>query len=216
MNTREYLQIWSEASAEVASQALGAAFKVELEQGSDPGPVKPEADAGVWLEFAVADPISAKQAFWISPAAALYLGQSFMGEDPDPLAPLTPDHCDAAAELFRQIAGNAALALKSRVGKECPINFSGSVKPGWSPDVRGRFQWMVEGHPPFAVEVQLDSELRSSEAQSAAKPQAPAPPPPTPFATPPPAPAAPAPASERNLDLLLEIRARGSDSFWQA
>lgn len=222
MNTQEYLQIWSKASADVLQQALGTSFQVEVDP--EPDATSP-ADEGVWLEFAASEPISAQQAFWISPADATFLAQAFMGETADPLATFTADHADAVAELFRQISGAAALALKPGLGKEFELRFVAAAAPGWTPATRTRFRVTPSGHPPLAVHVQLDTAL--ADAQSAAAPDStslarsaplaakpmvakpPMPPavPPGPAAPPPlPPPSAPA-ASEasRNLNLLLDM-----------
>lgn len=218
MNTREYLQIWSETSAEVASQALATSIRVELEPETDSAPAAPEAEGGLWMEFTVEAPISVKQVFWLAPPDTLLLGQLFMGEEPDPQAQPTPDHGDAASELFRQIAGSAALLLKSRIGKECPIQFAGSAKPAWAPVAQAQFQWSVEGREPFKLLVQLDAEVKPAaapeEAAAAdAKPSAAAPnsapaaaaaaAAPNAF-LPPPAPSGSV-IEPRNLDLLLDI-----------
>jgi flagellar motor switch protein FliN/FliY len=220
VNTQEYLQIWSKASTEVLQQALGTPFQVEVDPKSDAAPL---ADEGVWLEFAASEPISAQQAFWISPSDATFLAQAFMGETADPLAPFTSDHADAVAELFRQVAGAAALAFKPSLGKEFELRFITAATPAWTPVTRARFRVVPEGHPPLAVHVQLDSALTSSQppaalersplAQQAQFNSGPSilQPPMAPSAIP--SPAAPAlfaapapPASEpRNLNLLLDM-----------
>ena len=222
MNTQEYLQIWSKASADVLQQALGTSFQVEVDP--EPDATSP-ADEGVWLEFAASEPISAQQAFWISPADATFLAQAFMGETADPLATFTADHADAVAELFRQISGAAALALKPGLGKEFELRFVAAAAPGWTPATRTRFRVTPSGHPPLAVHVQLDTVLADPQpvaapesaslaksAQPAAKPvvaKSPMPPPASPRpAAPLPLPPPGAPAgteASRNLNLLLDM-----------
>jgi flagellar motor switch protein FliN/FliY len=214
VNIHEYLQIWSQANAEVLQQALGTAFKVEVESAEDAA--GPPATEGVWLVFAVGEPITVNQAFWISPSDATSLGQAFMGETADPLASLTDDHRDAVAELFRQVAGSAALALKAKVGRECEVRFVGAAAPGWAPVARARFRLVAEGRPPLALHIQLDSDLAPPQAlvappasvSNAVVPAAvPQPAAAAAAAGPEPAAAAALAANEpRNLSLLLDMQ----------
>ena len=208
MNIKEYLQIWSKATAEVLQQALGTAFTVEIESAEDNASGKTLPADGVWLVFAPGEPISANQAFWISPADAMSLGQGFMVEPADPLATLTDDHRDAVAELFRQVAGSVALALKAAVGRECGVRFVGSAAPDWAPVARARFRLVAEGHPPLALHLQLDSALDPPQALVAPPPKAQVAVP-VPVANPvaPPPPAAPSSGTSeaRNLALLLDM-----------
>lgn len=216
MNGPEFLQIWAAASAEVLQQTLGTKFEVQWEREEPPGPSPPEAEAGVWLEFTVAEPLALQQSFWISPSDAVYLGQSFVGEPADPLAELTPDHRDAVAELFRQIAGTASLAVKAQLGKECPIVFAGSRAPGWEPKLLARLRCSAEGCSPLALHLQADSDLSPPEALSPAA-AAPAPAPPSAVSLPPLPPGlTPAPAPDtRNLDLLLDMQLEVAIRFGQ-
>jgi flagellar motor switch protein FliN/FliY len=206
VKTQDYLTIWAESTAELLQTILGTPFKVEMEEGDDPGVVKPAADAGVWLEFLAGPPVSVKQAFWISPSDGAYLARSFVGEEPDPLADLTDENRDAIAELVRQIAGNVALALKAKLGKECAVQFVAAATPQWTPAVRNRLRLIGDGRPPLTLHIQLETPLT----------EAPAPPPEAPAMRAPIPPAAPAemPAAlptaagsteQRNLDLLLEM-----------
>jgi flagellar motor switch protein FliN/FliY len=209
VNSQEYLEIWSAASAEILQQTLGPKFAVDWERLDDPGPAKPDANLGVWLEFTVGAPLDFTQAFWISPSDAVYLGQSFIGETPDPLAELTDDDRDAVAELFRQIAGNVSLALKAKVGKECPVVFAGSRLPDWTPKLRARYRWTAEGCPPLSVHLQADSALEAPQAPAASVPvAAPVSRPLAPLPPPPPAPMVPPPPppETRNLELLLDMQ----------
>ena len=222
MNTQEYLQIWSKASAEVLQQALGIPFQVEVDSEPDTASLGSE---GVWLEFAAGEPLSLHQAFWISPADGTFLAQAFMGETADPLAPFTADHADAVSELFRQVAGAATLAFKPALGKEFEVRFLAAASPAWNPVTRARFRVVPEGHPPLAVHLQLDSALAAVQPPAApersplAKPARPDPVPPVlqPQMAPPatsgpggsfpsfPAVAAPPSSEQRNLNLLLDI-----------
>ncbi len=206
MKTQEYLEIWSQATAELLTQILSSPFSVEMESGDEPGVMKPAADAGIWLEFLAGPPLSIKQSFWVSPSDGAYLASAFVGDEPDPLAELTDDSRDAIGELVRQIAGNVALTLKSKLGQECAVQFIAAATPIWAPAVRNRFRLIAEGRPPLTLHVLLESPLA----------QAPAPPPEAPVMRPPVPPPAPPDASsalptaaggseQRNLDLLLEM-----------
>jgi flagellar motor switch protein FliN/FliY len=208
VNIQEYLQIWSKASAEVMHQALGTAFTVEIEGAEDNAAGKSLAADGVWLAFALGEPLSANHAFWISPSDAMSLGQGFMGEPVDPLATLTDDYRDAVAELFRQVAGSVALALKAELGRECEVRFVDSAAPAWAPVARARFRLVAEGRPPLALHVQLDSALAPPQAlvvpPSPPKMVAPAPVANPAVSLPPAAPASGA-SEARNLNLLLDM-----------
>lgn len=205
MKTQEYLQLWSQASAELLQQILGTAFQAEMDTGEDAAVPKPAGDAGIWLEFLAGPPISAKQAFWMSPSDGAYLARAFVGEEAEPAAELTDENRDAIAELVRQIAGNVALALKAKLGKDCVVQFVAAAAPGWSPAVQNRVRLTADGHPPLTLHIQLESPLAEALA----------PPPEAPAARPPVTPAVPAapaadPASaavaeQRNLELLLDM-----------
>jgi flagellar motor switch protein FliN len=206
VKTQDYLEIWSQATAELLQQILGTPFKVEIEAGDEPGAVGPAANVGVWLEFLAGPPLSVKQAFWVSPSDGAYLAASFVGDEPDPLAELTDENRDAIGELVRQIAGNVALALKAKLGQECAVQFVAAATPPWAPEVKNRFRLIGEGRPPLTLHIQLEKPLAEAPAPPPEAPAVRAPiPPAAPAETPAALPTAAGSAEQRNLDLLLEM-----------
>jgi flagellar motor switch protein FliN/FliY len=69
-------------------------------------------------------------------ASALGVAQLFLGEPQDAAAEFKPDYQEAIEELLRQVAGQAATALKPRWG-EVQLRLESAVKPSWSPAASG-------------------------------------------------------------------------------
>ena len=79
----------------------------------------------MWLRFTVEKALQGEQAFGLAKSDALRLAQILMGEPFDGTRDFSSDYQDALAELFRQFAGAAALALKPRAGGEVSLQFAG-------------------------------------------------------------------------------------------
>jgi flagellar motor switch protein FliN len=229
-----YYSLWSQSVAATLSQFTGKELGAEMAAAGE------EAEGErFWVTFTMSDTLLGEQAFSVSKADALHLGQLFIGETADPNAEFTPDHADALAELFRQFAGTVALQLKGILGAECPVRFKDTEMPSWNSAETAAL--IVKTEPLVTITLKMDTGLLNSvtkivvpseEAEpepepvvAAAEPvvQAQAPPPRAAASQHPPQPATipdDGPSlssnttfSDRNLDLLLDVELEVSIRF---
>jgi flagellar motor switch protein FliN/FliY len=200
------------SACEVLEKITGTAFTaIDLAPEEAAGQRAGLRKKGVWLRFSVSGALKGEQSFGVSNSDALRLAQILMGEPLDETREFSSDDQDALAELFRQFAGAAALALKPRVGGEVSLQFTGYGPADWKPTVQGGAVLKSEGTAQFLLVIVLDPELGgslngSSPAKSAPPPRAskraePAPPP------------APAPQETRKIDLLFDVELQVSLRF---
>jgi len=168
LSLEKYQQVWSESACEVLSQIAGDPFKGEVASAPEISAQAPEATA-VYLQFALGTPFKAEQAIVVSATDGLRLSQLLMGEPLEGDAALDSDHSDALVELFRQIAGSAALALGSAVGEEVEVKLAGNERPAWLPSSPHGFRIQLAGSqtPVLSLGVQLSPELNAALASSA-------------------------------------------------
>jgi flagellar motor switch protein FliN/FliY len=233
LGAAKYYSLWSQSAAATLSQFTGKELSAEITAG-----VEETGDDRCWVTFTMTDALLGEQAFSVSKAGALHLGQLFIGETADPSAEFNADHADALAELFRQFAGTVALQLKGILGRECAVRFKDTLKPSWeSADVSAL---IVKTDPLVTIALRIDTGLLNSVTKArvaadepepepepepvAAEPvlqQAPAPPQRSAAPQPPglPIPDDGAPArivhtiNDRNLDLLLDVELQVSIRF---
>lgn len=225
-----YYSLWSQSVASTLSQFTGKELAAEM------GAAGEEAEGErFWVTFTMSDALLGEQAFSVSKADALHLGQLFIGETADPNAEFTPDHADALAELFRQFAGTVALQLKGILGTECPVRFKDTQMPSWNSAETAAL--IVKTEPQVTIVLKMDTGLLNSvtkivlpSAEPEPEPVAAAPAPAVQEQAPPPRAAAPppqaatipddgplqssgAPLTDRNLDLLLDVELEVSIRF---
>jgi flagellar motor switch protein FliN len=201
--TEVYLSAWTASACDVLEKITGTAFAaVDLA----PHEVAQEAETlrekGVWLRFTVEKALKGEQSLGICKTDALRLAQILMGEPFDMTGDFSPEYQDALAELFRQFAGTAALALKPRVGGEVGLQFAGYEPGNWKPHLQWGVRLKSEGTAQFLLVILLDPELGESLASGPSGKPAPA------FdASKPCVPVISAAASKgnRNIDLLLDV-----------
>jgi flagellar motor switch protein FliN len=226
-----YYSLWSQSAAATLSQLTGKELTAEITAAVE----APEGDR-FWATFTMTDALLGEQAFSVSKADALHLGQLFIGETTDSNVEFNADHADALAELFRQFAGTVALQLKGILGRECIVRFKDTVKPSWeSADASAL---VVKTDPLVTISLCIDTGLLNSvnkvrvaadepepapvAAVEPVRQQAPEPPPsvaapqpPEPASTDdaPPAQVAHLTFNDRNLDLLLDVELQVSIRF---
>jgi flagellar motor switch protein FliN/FliY len=130
------------------------------------------------------------------------LAQILMGEPLDVSIDFSPEYQDALAELFRQFAGTAALALKPRVGGEVGLQFAGFEPGNWKPHRQCGVRLKSEGTAQFLLVILLDPDLGQSLASA---PSGKAAPPLGASKAPAPVTSAAASQGTRNIDLLLDV-----------
>lgn len=225
-----YKSLWSQSVAATLSQFTGKEVSAEIT-----APVEEPEGERFWVTFTMSDALLGEQAFSVSKADALHLGQLFIGEPADTAAEFTPDHLDALAELFRQFAGTVALQLKGILGRECIVRFKDMLAPAWASAEASAL--IVKTDPAVTIALGMDTGLVNSVTkarvaadepevetrETAPKPQQEAPQPPQRAAQPQstgpqipddgPVNAARSIISDRNLDLLLDVELQVSIRF---
>jgi flagellar motor switch protein FliN/FliY len=145
------VSVCSDNSVTVTGKEIGAEITAAAEE--------PEGER-FWVTFTMSDSLLGEQAFSVSKADALHLGQLFIGETVDANAEFTPDHVDALAELFRQFAGTVALQLKGILGEECPIRFKDMKMPAWNSADASAL--IVKTDPQVTIALGMDAGLVNS------------------------------------------------------
>lgn len=226
-----YYSLWAQSVASTLSQFTGKELGAEMAAAGE------EAEGErFWVTFTMSDTLLGEQAFSVSKADALHLGQLFIGETTDPNAEFTPDHADALAELFRQFAGTVALQLKGILGAECPVRFKDTTMPSWSSAETTAL--VVNAEPQITIILKMDTGLLNSvtkivvpseetetqpepvaaaaapAVQEQTQPRAAAPQPqPATIPDDGPSQSSGAPLTDRNLDLLLDVELEVSIRF---
>jgi flagellar motor switch protein FliN/FliY len=226
-----YKSLWSQSVAATLSQFMGKEVEAEITS-----PVEEPEGERFWVTFTMTDALLGEQAFSVSKADALHLGQLFIGETADAAAEFTPDHLDALAELFRQFAGSVALQLKGILGRECIVRFKDMLAPAWASAEASAL--IVKTDPAITIALGMDTGLVNSVTKTrvaADEPEVEAretTPEPLPQEAPQPPPRAAQPQStgsqipddgpvnaarsiisDRNLDLLLDVELQVSIRF---
>jgi flagellar motor switch protein FliN/FliY len=199
-----YLSVWKKSVCDVLEKIAGSAFSaVDLALPEVAEQAEALSKEGVWLRFTVENALQGEQSFGMGKSDALRLAQILMGEPFNEKPDFSSDDQDALAELFRQFAGTAALALKPRFGGEVSLQFSGYGPANWTP----RQQWGVRcmsagAGAQFLLLVLLNSALgdaldprpsgKAPAPSGASRCQA------TVITAPP-------PKGNRNIDLLLDV-----------
>ena len=201
--TQDYLNVWSASVCDVLEQITGTAFTaIDL----PPQEVVPETGTlrkeGVWLRFKVEKALQGEQSFGICKADALRLAQILMGQPFDVSRDFSTEDQDALAELFRQFAGTAALALKPRVGGEVNLQLAGHDPGNWKPLLRRGVRLKSEGTAEFLLVILIDPDLGESltSGRLGTAEQPPGAPLPSTHAGP-----ATASKGNRNIELLLDV-----------
>lgn len=150
----DYQRIWADSMVQVLQQIGGRVFKPELY------PILPGSSVGsgdpVWVNFSVSKALMGHHAFRLRPGPARGMAELLLGETFEETAELQPEVLDAAGEIFRQFAGNAAVALKARIGGEVAIEFAGHDAPTFEVGMRQGIA-LVES-PAFRLDLQFLSD----------------------------------------------------------
>ena len=203
----QYVQTWSDVLSQVLAEIAGAPLPSAVLPEAPPELAVP-SETDLWIAAASSGSLRGEMTFRLPVASAVHMARIFMSEPPDPAAELTADYRDAVIELFRQISGLVATAIKASRG-EVQIHIDFSAAPSWP---AASTAWLRIGeNPPAWLEVQLSAALtaglRTETQGAAAEPAAmPADPAPHPDASvPEPAAAEPSGSEEVNLGLLMDV-----------
>jgi flagellar motor switch protein FliN/FliY len=188
ISEQKYVQLWATSIASVLGQISGKTFSTEVL-------ADPASATDVVVPFSVTKAATGKQAFRVATTDALALARILVADESESTE-LTSDHQDAVAELFRQIAGDAAVRFKSETAVEVEFAHLTS-KPEWKPS-SSLTVTATAGDRTIRIGIDFDAELERSLSQleAATSPRA----------------AVNAeqeqrlsPITERNLDLLMDV-----------
>ncbi len=173
LTPEQYQQIWIDSACEVLGQISGNSFEGEI-AGSAAGSGSPADSMALCMHFSVGSPLGGEQALLLAPADGLSLSQLLMGESLDSSAAFDPDHREALAELFRQIAGSASLALGARLEAEVQVSLTGAERPAWlsSSPAGAQLKLTSAQFPALSLNLQLNSALNSVLAGDSPAPKA--------------------------------------------
>lgn len=185
---KAWLETWKGSAQQVVSQIAGS--PITFACSSEPFPA---ADSDLWFTVVSGGAVRGEMAIRLASGTGLRLAQLFAGET-EPAAELTADHKQALEELLRQIAGQAATALRSPAG-EVQFHIATSSSPSWPAAAAVCYQAGAEPGPPVLIEIRVSAALAAALEPSAKNP--------------PDRPAAPPSASyERLMDVGLEVKLR--------
>jgi flagellar motor switch protein FliN/FliY len=198
-----YLRAWTASACNVLEKITGTAFTaLDLPADEVAQEVETLREQGVWLRFTVEKALKGEQSFGVRKSDALRLAQILMGEPLNESGEFSSEYQDALAELFRQFAGTAALALKPLVGGEVSLQLTENDPGNWKPHLQWAAQLKSEGTAQFPLVILLDPDLGASLASGpsgktaqplgASKPNVPAT-------------SAAASRGNRNIELLLDV-----------
>jgi len=208
-----FLNAWVEAFAGVLETISGAKHPAELFAVES---IEPEAlsgaEKGLCVIFSAGAALRGEQAFYVSEGDAKVLAQLLTGESGDAASALTDEDRDAAAEVFRQVSGQAAIDLGSKWGATVSLSFDAARAPNWEPAAKAAIRIAISDARKVVIILALQESLLAALEEVPAA------------ATPSPAskesvksdPAPPAKdATSSNLDLLLDIELEVTIRFGQ-
>ena len=164
----QYQRTWIDSAREVLGQVAGTAFAA-----ADTGSAETSDSTAPFMCFSVGDPLRGEQSISIAAPDALQLSQLLMGEPLEETAAFDADHHEALAELFRQIAGTAALALGFKLGKEIEVKLTGTERPAWLPSSPADFHVQLSSARTrtLPLHFQLSAELTAAIEAATGTPQ---------------------------------------------
>lgn len=185
---KAWLETWKSSAQQVFSQIAGQ--PISFASSSEPVPA---TDSDLWFTVVSGVAVRGEMALRLPAGSGIRLAQMFAGET-EPATELTADHKEALEELLRQVAGQAATALRSPAG-EVQFHISTSSAPTWPDAAAVCYQSGAEPGPAIFIEIRISAALAAALEPRAKNPPA--------------RPAAPPAASyERLMDVGLEVKLR--------
>jgi len=214
-----FFTAWTEAFADVLEKVAAAKHPAELMavESVEPG-VLSAAEKGLSIIFTTGGSLRGEQACLVAETDARLLAQLLMGETPDAAAPLTNDDRDAAAEVFRQVAGQVSIDLAGKWNAQVSLAFDAARAAAWEPAAKAAICITTPGGRKPVIVLALQENLLAAltEVPEPAKTTAA---PPSPVAAKEPQKHDPEPGpkdlTNSNLDLLLDIELEATIRFGQ-
>jgi flagellar motor switch protein FliN/FliY len=207
-----YQQAWVQGVCQVLEDIGAGHFTADtLAPGECELQIQKLSDQDLWLQFVVVVPFTGEQAVAVNEADGVRLTQMLLGEPQDESTVMSSQHRDAAAELLRQIAGGAAMALGARLKKEVEIKFVGAGRPSSTPAVTYGFRFTDQQGHAFCLYGQLSRELTAALELGPHSAEATEPPRGEPSL----GAAVKEPAHDANIDLLMDVELEVTLRFGQ-
>jgi len=192
---RDFIEVWAASISEVLGQITGKAFPLQSPAQPAPGP-PPATATDLHLLIAASGSLRGEMSLRLPQSLALALAQTFIAEPLNEAAEFKPENREANEELFRQVGGQVATALKPRWG-EVQLVIASGAPPSWAAGASG---WLIAGEDvPFKVAIEwqvsaaLSAALAAAQANAAPAQDAVLPLPPD------------TNALDRNLSLLMDV-----------
>lgn len=150
----EFAETWAESVSEVLQKITSEPYACQPKiSTSNP------SDTDLHISAMTAKGLRGELCFRLERAVALRLGQLLMGETPDDTKSFDSTYQDACEELFRQIAGAAAIRLKARWGE---VQFNNQIGPAPCWPAAVKVLLVCEATPPVALELQVSAALSAA------------------------------------------------------
>jgi flagellar motor switch protein FliN len=185
---KAWLETWKSSAQQIVSQVAGQ--PISFASFSEP---LPASDSDLWFTVICGGAVRGEMALRLPAGSGLRLAQMLAGEA-EPAVELTADHKDALEKLLRQVAGQAATALRLPAG-EVQFNIAASPSPSWSAAAAACYEGGADPGPAIFIEIRVSAALASALEPCAKNP-------PAPLAAPPSA------SYERLMDVGLEVKLR--------
>jgi flagellar motor switch protein FliN len=129
LSLEAYQKAWMDSFGEVLRQIASAPFQTRALAAGE----TQRQDLGLChAVLSVGPPLAGEQVISVPEHDALILAQLLMGEPATEGAALDDGHREAFAELVRQIAGSAAMALGQNLNAEIALSLTGMERPVWA------------------------------------------------------------------------------------
>ena len=163
-----YLRVWSDTLAAVLGQITGEPLPLAISAGEAAAAVAAE----VFLNITLAGGVRGEQALALSAAEAGWLAGTFTGEAPaEGATGLTAEQQEAVEELFRQVAGQVASALRASWG-EVQIHVQAGAAPSWPSAATVSLQSQAGEAPGKRPKLALELRLSAALAAALRRPEA--------------------------------------------
>ncbi len=156
---QDYARIWAESTAQALEQLKGMPFACTPRGATAAGAPEENVSEKLCLQARVSGSLAGEQAFELSRADGLRFAQMLTSEPLDAAAAFTPAHADALNEIFRQFAGLAATACKTRFSGEAAFEWSATTAPEWPAAAKSSWIFAAPQTPPLQWTMLLSASL---------------------------------------------------------
>ncbi len=161
LQAADFLRAWAETLAKVLAEIRGTSLPCTMLDGT-PVTLREPAGDDLWIVAALSGGLRGELAWRLPASSTIGLAQVFMGEAAAVTAELKSEHGEAVVELFRQVGGLVATAVRG-TGGEIQLQFSvSSGAPSWTVSSTA---WMRVGPNEAAtawIEIQVSAALMAA------------------------------------------------------